>query len=136
MGWRVGLGAGGVFSLFVIWLFASTTTNLVPSPVATWDAFIRLWRDGVFVDDLRSSSQRIAIGYGISVALGIVFGVAMGTFASAEAFFEPQFGFPIGVGLTLSYAFTQLLMVASLAIVAVGVWDGLADLLRPIAARY
>jgi NitT/TauT family transport system permease protein len=82
-----------VLSLFLIWVFASTTTNLVPSPVATWDAFVRLWRDGVFVDDLRSSSQRIAIGYGISVALGIVFGVAMGTFASAEAFFEPQFGF-------------------------------------------
>jgi NitT/TauT family transport system permease protein len=87
------LGAGGVLSLFVVWLFASGTTNLVPSPVETWDAFTRLWRDGVFLDDLRISSQRIAIGYGISVALGIVFGIAMGTFASAEAFFEPQFGF-------------------------------------------
>ena len=91
--WRAILGAAGVVSLFVIWLFASGTTNLVPSPVETWDAFTRLWRDGVFLDDLRISSQRIAIGYGISVALGIVFGIAMGTFASAEAFFEPQFGF-------------------------------------------
>jgi NitT/TauT family transport system permease protein len=91
--WRVGLGTAGVLSLFVIWVLAAGTTNLVPSPAETWSAFIRLWRDGVFIDDLRSSSQRIAIGYGISVALGIVFGIAMGTFASAEAFFEPQFGF-------------------------------------------
>jgi signal transduction histidine kinase len=33
--------------------------------------------------------------------------------------FERQFGAPIGLGLTLSYAFTQLLMVSSLAIVAI-----------------
>jgi NitT/TauT family transport system permease protein len=91
--WRSLLGIAGVVSLFVIWLLAAGTTKLVPSPTATWDAFTRLWRDGVFVGDLRASCQRIAIGYGISVVLGIVFGIAMGTFASAEAFFEPQFGF-------------------------------------------
>jgi len=91
--WRAALGVAGVVSLFVIWLVAAGSTNLVPSPTETWDAFIRLWRDGVFVNDLRASSQRIAIGYGISVVLGVFFGIAMGTFASAEAFFEPQFGF-------------------------------------------
>ena len=91
--WRLGLGAAGLLSLGLVWLIASSATNLVPSPVETWHAFTRLWRDGVFIDDVRASSQRIAIGYGISIALGIVFGIAIGTFASAEAFFEPQFGF-------------------------------------------
>jgi NitT/TauT family transport system permease protein len=91
--WRTVLGTSGLVSLTLVWIVASSTTNLVPSPVETWDAFIRLWRDGVFVDDLRASSQRIAIGYAISVVLGVLFGIAMGTFASAEAFFEPQFGF-------------------------------------------
>jgi NitT/TauT family transport system permease protein len=91
--WRAVLGTAGLLSLVVVWLVASSTTNLVPSPAETWHAFTRLWRDGLLFDDLRASGQRIAIGYGISVALGIVFGIAMGTFASAEAFFEPQFGF-------------------------------------------
>ncbi|TML08934.1 MAG: ABC transporter permease [Actinobacteria bacterium] len=91
--WRAVLGAVGVSSLVVLWLVAASSTNLVPTPLATWHAFTRLWRDGVFLDDVRASSQRIAIGYGISVVLGVVFGIAMGTFASAEAFFEPQFGF-------------------------------------------
>ena len=91
--WRVVLGAAGLLSLVLVWLVASSATNLVPSPVETWHAFTRLWRDGLLFDDLRASGQRIAIGYGISVALGVVFGIAIGTFTSAEAFFEPQFGF-------------------------------------------
>src|SRR5947207_7216235 len=84
---------GAVSGLVVFWVVTARATNLDPTPLATWHAFTRLWRDGVFLDDLRASCQRIAIGYGISVVLGIVFGIAMGTFASAEAFFEPQFGF-------------------------------------------
>ena len=40
-----------------------------------------------------ASLQRVAIGYGISMAIGIVLGVLIGTFVSAEAFFEPQVGF-------------------------------------------
>ena len=35
----------------------------------------------------------MAIGYGISVAIGIVVGIAIGTLASVEAFFEGQVGF-------------------------------------------
>ncbi|HUP72035.1 MAG TPA: ABC transporter permease [Acidimicrobiales bacterium] len=91
--WRLGLGVAGMLSLVLVWLITSSMTNLVPTPVETWHAFTRLWRDGVFIRDVRASSQRIAIGYGISVALGIVLGIAIGTFTSAEAFFEPQFGF-------------------------------------------
>ena len=93
IGWRAVLGAAGLLSLVLVWLVASSATNLVPSPVETWHAFTRLWRDGLLFDDIRASGQRIAIGYGISVMLGVVFGIAMGTFTSAEAFFEPQFGF-------------------------------------------
>lgn len=93
IGWRAALGTAGLLSLVLVWLGASSATNLVPSPVETWHAFTRLWRDGLLFDDLRASGQRIAIGYGISVLLGVTFGIAMGTFASAEAFFEPQFGF-------------------------------------------
>ena len=37
--------------------------------------------------------QRVAIGYSISMAIGIVLGLAIGSFASFEAFLEPQIGF-------------------------------------------
>jgi NitT/TauT family transport system permease protein len=94
-GWRVGLGVVGVAFVIALWIYAASTSSdtLVPTPTATWSAFIDLWRDGVFVGDLRASLERIAVGYTISVAIGIVLGIAIGTFASAEAFFEPQFGF-------------------------------------------
>ena len=71
----------------------SSTSFLVPSPAATWDAFTRMWREGTLSDDLVASVRRILIGYAISMAIGIVIGVAIGAFASAEAFFEPQIGF-------------------------------------------
>src|SRR5438876_9245078 len=69
--WRAVLGAVGVSSLVVLWLVAASSTNLVPTPLATWHAVTRLWRDGVCLEDVRASSQRIAIGYGISVVLGV-----------------------------------------------------------------
>ena len=40
-----------------------------------------------------ASSRRVAIGYSISVAIGVVLGLAIGSFASLEAFFEPQIAF-------------------------------------------
>jgi len=93
--WRVGLGILGVAAVFVLWVYGAHRLgpSIVPTPAAAWDAFLKLWRDDVFLEDLWASVRRIGIGYSISVALGIVFGIAIGTFASAEAFFEPQFAF-------------------------------------------
>jgi NitT/TauT family transport system permease protein len=96
--WRIGLGVGGVVSLLALWLLASrqldgSTSFLVPSPAATWDALTEMWRDGTLTGDLLASVRRVAIGYGISVAIGVVVGIAIGSFSSAEALFEPQIGF-------------------------------------------
>jgi NitT/TauT family transport system permease protein len=52
-----------------------------------------MWSTGTLRADLVASIQRIAIGYSISVALAIVVGLAIGTFPTVQAFFEPQFGF-------------------------------------------
>jgi NitT/TauT family transport system permease protein len=93
---RVVLGIAGVVVVFVVWELAAEVANdpvLMPTPWATWQALRTLWSNGVLVDDLGSSLTRVGIGYAISVVIGVVFGVAIGTFASAEAFFEPQFGF-------------------------------------------
>lgn len=96
MQWRIGLGAIGVATVFVLWIVASNSSGgdfLLPTPAATWKAFVELWRDGLFLKDLWASLYRIGIGYAISVLLGVIFGIAIGTFSSVEAFFEPQFGF-------------------------------------------
>lgn len=66
---------------------------VVPTPVATLRALGDLWGDGVLRTDLWASTKRIGIGYGISVLLGVLFGVAIGTFRSVEAFFEAPIGF-------------------------------------------
>jgi NitT/TauT family transport system permease protein len=92
---RVVLGVLGVATLFALWLYASVTSSdtMVPSPAATWSAFVELWRDGLFLDDLWASLKRIGIGYAISMAIGVVLGISIGAFASVEAYFEPQIGF-------------------------------------------
>jgi NitT/TauT family transport system permease protein len=81
-----------------VWLLASSRLDdakafLVPTPSAAWDAFVAMWRDGTFWDDLTASLARVGVGYAISMAIGAVIGVLIGTFVSAEAFFEPQIGF-------------------------------------------
>jgi NitT/TauT family transport system permease protein len=86
-----------VASIFAIWTYAAYALNtgsaLVPTPAATWKALADLWSTGTLQSDLTASVQRVAIGYSISVVIGAVLGIAIGTFASIESFFEPQIGF-------------------------------------------
>jgi NitT/TauT family transport system permease protein len=95
--WRVALGALGVVSIFALWTFAAyqlhTGSALVPTPVDTGKALAKMWSAGTLQQDLWASVQRVAIGYSISIAIGTVLGVAIGSFASFEAFLEPQIGF-------------------------------------------
>ena len=93
---RVVLGVVGVLAVFVAWELAAAKANdpvLMPTPRATWSALHSMWSSGVLRSDLQASLTRVGIGYSISVVLGVVFGIAIGTFVSAEAFFEPQMGF-------------------------------------------
>jgi NitT/TauT family transport system permease protein len=95
--WRVVLGAAGIATILAVWAVVAARLEdggaLLPTPAATWDAFGRLWSSGVLRSDLWASTQRILIGYGISVAIGMVLGVAIGSFSSVEAFFEAPIGF-------------------------------------------
>lgn len=93
-GWRIGLGLAGVLTLFVVWTASARGGSaLIPTPLATWEAFTEMLTKGTFRTDLGASAQRVAIGYSISMAIGVVLGIGVGTFASVEAFFEPQIGF-------------------------------------------
>jgi NitT/TauT family transport system permease protein len=94
---RVVLGIAGIASVLLLWLVAATvwSTNsfILPTPAETWQAAVDLWREGLLWDDLVASTWRVAQGYGISMAIGIVLGIAIGSFRSVEAFSEPPIGF-------------------------------------------
>ena len=94
---RLGLAAAGVACLVGLWAAMSTALATegfqVPTMAATWDALTEMWRDGELWPDFVASLERVAVGYSISLAIGIVLGVLMGSFLSVEAFLEPQVGF-------------------------------------------
>lgn len=93
---KLALGALGLVNLFVLWLLAASATSgsgLVPTPAATWTAAVDLWQEGLLWGDMVASVKRVAIGYSISVVIGMTLGVLIGSFRSVEAFAEPQVGF-------------------------------------------
>ncbi|MCU1374749.1 MAG: ssuC [Actinomycetia bacterium] len=95
-GWRVGLSVTGVLAVLVAWSLAAAQAGdaaLFPTPLAAARALGNLWSDGTLRPALWASSQRILIGYGLSVLFGAVFGILIGSFPSVEAFFEAQIGF-------------------------------------------
>lgn len=97
-GWiRAILAVLGLATVVGVWAIAagnsSGTGAVIPSPLETARAMGRLWDDGILTGDLWASLQRILIGYSISVAIGVVVGLAIGTFASVESYFEAAIGF-------------------------------------------
>jgi NitT/TauT family transport system permease protein len=91
---QLGLGALGVLGLLGGWTVLATTMGsesfLLPTPAEAWSAGLDLYRSGDLTADLSASGQRIIIGYGISISIGVVLGVLIGSFRSAAAFVEPQ----------------------------------------------
>jgi NitT/TauT family transport system permease protein len=93
---RLALGAVGLAALVGAWILGWSMTQesgLVPSPGATWSAAVEMWQDGELGPDLVASMRRVGIGYAISMGIGIVLGILIGSVRSVEAFFEPQIGF-------------------------------------------
>jgi NitT/TauT family transport system permease protein len=97
--WRLVLGALGLLGVIALWLFTASATSgaeqgiVVPSPADTWGALRELQTEGLLWSDILASSERILYGYGISMAIGIVVGLAMGAFPSAEGALEAPIGF-------------------------------------------
>ena len=93
----VGASAAGVACLLGLWGLTSTVWASdgfqVPTMAATWDALFEMADSGELWTDFRASLERVGIGYGISITIGVALGVLIGSFRSAEAFLEPQVGF-------------------------------------------
>lgn len=92
---RAVLSVLGLLTVLVVWavVAANTSSFIVPSPAETWTGFQDLRGRGVLWPDFKASVTRILIGYSISVAIGVVLGILIGSFRSAEAYFEGQIGF-------------------------------------------
>ena len=92
------IGAGiGIATILALWILTSTLWSgegfSVPTITATWNALVEMWREGVLWPDFVASSERVLIGYSISLLIGMSVGLLIGSFASVNAFFEPQIGF-------------------------------------------
>jgi NitT/TauT family transport system permease protein len=96
LGWRIALAITGIAIVIgAWWITASLMDNpaVLPTPGATLTAISSLWKDGILTHDLWASVRRILIGYGISMAIGVVAGISIGTWASIEALSEAPIGF-------------------------------------------
>lgn len=94
---RVAATVLGIAAIVGLWVLASTVwatdSFTVPTITATWDAIAELARDGDLWPDFVASTRRVLIGYSISIVIGVVIGLAIGSYATVAAFFEPQIGF-------------------------------------------
>ncbi|MEJ7846248.1 MAG: ABC transporter permease [Acidimicrobiales bacterium] len=92
---RTGLSVLGLVLLIGGWqlLAGRSSSTLLPTPLETWNGGVDLYRGGELVGDITASSQRVAIGYGLSLVIGIVLGVLIGSFRSVEALTTSPIGF-------------------------------------------
>jgi NitT/TauT family transport system permease protein len=94
---RIALACTGLAALLGLWWFAATVLStdavFVPTPSATWRAGVDYWNSGELGTDLWASALRVIKGYSLSMGVGIVLGLAIGSFRSIEAFWESPIGF-------------------------------------------
>jgi NitT/TauT family transport system permease protein len=109
---ELALMVASVFMPLLIWqaLVLSQTVNptFLPSPAATAQAAYDMVNDGQLVDDTIASTRRVGIGFALSLLIAIPLGLAMGTFSSIRALFEPAIGL---IRYAPATAFTILLVV-------------------------
>ncbi len=108
--WRWGLAGAGFLAVAGLWLWTAAQGGeggMVPTPLETWAALVDQWRQGNLWTDFRASVSRIGAGYAISIALGVVVGIGVGSLRSVEAALEAPIGFMRYVPAT---ALTPLLL--------------------------
>jgi NitT/TauT family transport system permease protein len=96
LGARFALAGFGIVTLIAIWWLAADVLFDEPflvSPAATLRGLQQLWDSGDLWSDVEASGMRIIKGYSISLAIGTVLGVLIGSFRSVEALWESPIGF-------------------------------------------
>ena len=90
---RYSLMALSVLGPLVAWWllteFQLTSDRYLPSPEAVYLAGKEMIESGELVADLWASTQRVLIGFGITVLVSVPIGILIGTYVAGEALFEP-----------------------------------------------
>lgn len=109
---RIALVAASLTLPLLVWIALDVTRAVnpifLPSPTSVLLAARELITSGVLLDDVRASLSRIGFGFGIAVLISVPLGLAMGTFKSVEALFEPVIGL---VRYMPATAFVPLLLI-------------------------
>jgi ABC-type nitrate/sulfonate/bicarbonate transport system permease component len=89
------LGVVSVLAGILIWQLLSTRLPplFLPSPVATFQSSIELWRDGTLMRAIIASMGRIMVGWGFGVIIGVPIGILMGHFRWVRQLLDPYVGF-------------------------------------------
>lgn len=79
----------------VLWDLLSRSVNpmFLPSPRTTWASVAELWADDTLLRAVLASSQRIAIGWGLGLMVGIPLGILMGHFRWVRRLLDPYIEF-------------------------------------------
>jgi NitT/TauT family transport system permease protein len=90
------LGLTGVAVVVLLWsgLTASGAVNqlFLPSPAAVWNAAQQQAQQGLLLRDITASMGRVAAGFGLSAAVALPLGMAMGTNRVICRLLEPLLG--------------------------------------------
>ena len=82
---------------FLVWTLLSATHAVkplfLPSPAAVARAFGDLAGSGLLWSDMSATLTRVGISFALVVLVSVPLGLAMGTFPSLRAIFEPMIGF-------------------------------------------
>lgn len=106
-----------VLLFLVLWQAASSTVPgyLFPGPLDTWEAFLRIWKDGSIWLHLGVTMYRVTVGFAIAAAIGVPLGIVLGSSKTIGEFFSPI----MPVMNSVSSAIWSLIAV---------VWFGLSDM--------
>jgi NitT/TauT family transport system permease protein len=113
---RVVLGTAGIIGLLILWQILATTgivDELFSSnPTAVARSLVSYFATGSGWTDLAATSSEFALGFGISLLIGIPVGIIMGWYRTVDSVFDPL--------VTFSYN-TPRIALAPLCIIWLGV---------------
>ena len=80
-----------VLLFLALWQFAASTVPgyLFPSPIETWEAFLRIWQDGSIGLQLGITMYRVTVGFMIAAVVGVPLGILLGSSKTIGEFFSP-----------------------------------------------
>ncbi|MEM9431698.1 MAG: ABC transporter permease [Pseudomonadota bacterium] len=91
------LGLAGLLTFLILWQLVSASglvkPQFLPTPRAVFDAFIRLFAEQGFAEDVLISIGRVWLAFALSVVIAVPLGLLMACYRAVGAFFEPFIDF-------------------------------------------